>query len=103
MNLPGGRRRFPSPPSPSPFSPTTAAGTSGQDEELTSIYVSYDQAVILEQIGEELLRQRDDRAPAVLALVLQYRMFAPKSNVVELQSYSRKVFACDVDESGGLA
>lgn len=68
------------------------------------IAMSAEQALILEELGEEMLRLQDDRAMKVLALSLAYKFAKPTfpENVYPI-GYSQKVFACNPDESGGIA
>jgi hypothetical protein len=61
-----------------------------------SVLMTSEQAQILEDVGVDLMRQQDDRAMKVLALSLAYKFAAQiepplPSNVVQFDSYSRKV------------
>lgn len=55
-----------------------------------TVVIDAEQAAILEELGEQMLRDRDDRAFKVLAVSLAYR-------------YATPAFVCDVDESAGMA
>ena len=54
------------------------------------VVIDAEQAQILEELGERLMREHDERAFKVLAVSLAYR-------------YAKPSFECDVDESAGLA
>lgn len=56
------------------------------------VVVSAEQAGILDDIGQQLLRNHDERATKVLALVLAWRYAA-----------TDRSFVCKVDESAGMA
>ena len=51
------------------------------------------QIEMLESVGKDLLRMTDLRATQVLAIVMLWRSLngPPQSNVIELNSYSRRV------------
>ena len=60
------------------------------------VFISGEQAQILEALGVELMRRGDDRAMKVLALSLAYKFAKPlepelPDNVVEFDSYSKRV------------
>ena len=52
------------------------------------VTIDSEQAAILEELGERMMREHDDRAFKVLAIPLAFR-YAP--------------WACDIDESAGMA
>ena len=52
------------------------------------VAIDAEQAALLEEIGERMLREQDERATKILALTLAYRYAA---------------FECEIDESAGLA
>lgn len=56
-----------------------------------AVVIDAEQAQILEEIGEQMMRDHDDRAFKVLAISLAFRYAKPVA------------FKCDVDESAGLA
>ncbi len=56
---------------------------------IRSVPLDVTQVTLIEEIGVELMRRADPRAATLLAVVLQWR------------SLGR--FACDPDESGGMA
>ena len=55
---------------------------------MRSVVIDSEQAALLEEIGERMMREYDERAIKVLAIALAYR-YAP--------------FACNIDESAGMA
>lgn len=55
---------------------------------MKQVAIDAETAAILEELGERMLREHDDRAFKILSLALAYR-YAP--------------FACDIDESAGIA
>ena len=58
---------------------------------MRAIALSFDQAVTIEEVGQELLAKGDQRATTLLSVVLAWRYAMPLE------------FHCNVDESAGMA
>lgn len=56
--------------------------------EMKQVAIDHEQAEILEELGERMMRDGDDRAFKVLSIALAYR-YAP--------------YVCHIDESAGMA
>lgn len=64
--------------------------------DIRPVAMSREQAVILEAVGVQMLRDQDERAIKLLALSLAYKFAKPTEptlpdNVVEFGSYSKRV------------